>query len=140
MAIHLFTRKIASGEPIDVFGDGSAQRDFTFIEDIVDGVVAAFERADDFRIYNLGRGDTVVLSDVIDLIQQSLGVEAKINYLPVEPGDVPTTFADVSLARKELDYDPKVSISEGVPRFVEWFRAQEAELTAATGGESSARS
>jgi len=140
MAIHLFTSKIANGEAIDVFGDGSAQRDFTFIDDIVDGIVASFERASGFKIYNLGRGDTNVLSDVIDKIQESLGVEAKINYLPVEPGDVPTTFADTTLTRAELDYEPKVLISEGIPRFVEWFRAQEADLAAVSGEKDSTRS
>jgi len=123
MAIHCFTRLIAGGQPIDVYGDGSALRDFTFIDDIVDGIVAALERCNGFRIYNLGRGDTVRLSDVIAWIEGALGLEARINWLPVEPGDVPTTFADVTLARNELGFDPQVSIRDGIERFVGWFRA-----------------
>ncbi len=124
MAIHYFTRAIANGDPINVFGDGSAMRDFTFVDDIVDGVVSAFERCAGFHTYNLGRGDTVRLSDVIEMIESAVGMPAKINYLPTEPGDVPTTFADVSKARAGLGFDPTVSIQEGVTRFVEWFRAQ----------------
>ena len=125
MAIHYFTRAIAAGEPINVFGDGSAVRDFTFIDDCVDGIVAAFERCAGFHTYNLGRGGTVRLGDLIGMIESSVGEPAQINYLPAEPGDVPTTFANVSRARTELGYEPSVSIQEGVRRFVEWFRSQQ---------------
>jgi len=128
MAIHYFTRAIAAGEPINVFGDGSARRDFTYITDIVDGIYASFENCTDYHVYNLGGGQNVVLRDLIALIENALGTQAKINFLPAEPGDVPTTFADTTRAREELAYDPKVMVADGVPMFVDWFRAQEKVL------------
>jgi UDP-glucuronate 4-epimerase len=124
MAVHAFTRAIAQGEPIEIFGDGSARRDFTYIDDIVDGVMAALERCAGFRVYNLGRGDAVEIGEVIALIERALAAKARIRYRPAEPGDVPVTLADVTRARVELGYRPRVSIAEGVERFIAWFRAQ----------------
>ena len=109
MAIHLFTSKIANGEAIDVFGDGSAQRDFTFIDDIVDGIVASFERASGFKIYNLGRGDTNVLSDVIDKIQESLGNAV------AETEDTTAPF----VLNATLDYNATVGAFDGAGRRLE---------------------
>jgi UDP-glucuronate 4-epimerase len=126
MAIHAFARRIAAGEPIAVFGDGSALRDFTYIADIIAGVRAALDRCAGFRILNLGCGRTVRVMDAIRLLEAELGREARIEFQPVEPGDVPVTLANVSAARRELGYEPKVVIEEGIRRFVEWFREQPA--------------
>ena len=122
MAIHRFTRAIDSGEAIDVYGDGSARRDFTYISDVVQGVTAALERCSGYRIYNLGAGNSVELREVIELIEKALGKEARIRFFEQAPGDVPYTFADVTRAREELGYEPEVNIAEGIRRFVEWYR------------------
>ncbi|MCZ6794259.1 MAG: GDP-mannose 4,6-dehydratase [Planctomycetota bacterium] len=122
MAIHCFTRAIDSGAVIDVYGDGSARRDFTYISDIVQGVTAALERCSGYRIYNLGAGNSVELREVIELIEKALGKEARIRFFEQAPGDVPYTFADVARAREELGYEPEVNIAEGIRRFVEWYR------------------
>ena len=123
MAIHKFTRLMANGEPLTLFGDGTTSRDYTYIDDIVDGVVAAVERVEGYRIYNLGESETTTLSELVALIADALGVEPRIEHIPTQPGDVTRTFADVSRARAELDYAPCVKIAEGVRRFVEWYRA-----------------
>jgi UDP-glucuronate 4-epimerase len=124
MAIHKFTRLIDAGEKVPMFGDGSSRRDYTFITDIIDGVVAALERCHGYAIYNLGESRTVELRYLISLISAALGKEAIVECLPEQPGDVPVTYADISRARKALDYAPKVPIEEGIERFVEWYRAQ----------------
>lgn len=122
MALFLFTDAILSDRPIKVFGQGRMQRDFTFIDDIVAGVVAAVERNYESEIINLGRGHTEELMDYIRLIEEACGREAKKEFLPMQPGDVRRTAADISRARKLLDYQPATSIADGVPRFVEWYR------------------
>ncbi len=122
MAIHKFTRLIDEGMEIPLFGDGTSRRDYTYITDIVDGVERAIERCEGYNIYNLGESQTVELNHLIRLLEEALGKEAKINQLPDQPGDVPVTFADISKAKRELGYSPHVSIQEGVPRFVEWYR------------------
>ncbi|MFN3198397.1 MAG: GDP-mannose 4,6-dehydratase [Bradymonadia bacterium] len=124
MAIHKFTRIIENGESVPMFGDGSSSRDYTFVQDIVDGVVAAIERVEGYRIYNLGESKTITLKALIDEIGKALGKSPVIDQLPSQPGDVSRTFADVSLAKTELDYHPQVTVQEGIKRFVEWFRAQ----------------
>ncbi|MCR4439398.1 MAG: GDP-mannose 4,6-dehydratase [bacterium] len=125
MAIHKFTRLIDAGAKVPMFGDGSSRRDYTFITDIIDGLVAALDRCQGYAIYNLGESRTVELSYLISLISSCLGREAKVERLPEQPGDVPITYADISRARKELDYAPKVPIEEGIERFVQWYRAQQ---------------
>ncbi len=127
MAIHKFTRMIEDGQEIPMFGDGSSSRDYTFVSDIVDGVLAALDRCGNgqhpgFRIYNLGGAATTTLRELIDTIGKALGKEPRVQQLPDQPGDVPRTFADVSRAAAELDYSPKVPVAEGIPRFVEWYR------------------
>lgn len=125
MAIHLFARRIMRGEPIKMFGDGSSSRDYTFIDDIVRGVIASIDRAhgqDGYRIYNLGCGRTTQLKDLVELIEAAAGKKAVIERYPDQPGDVPTTFASVERARTELGYAPETPPSEGIPRFVEWLR------------------
>jgi len=122
LAIHQFTRRIHSGLPIDQFGDGSTRRDYTYIDDIIDGTVAALKYdGATFDIFNLGENETIQLKDLITAIEDSLGKKAKINQLPEQPGDVPLTCADISKARKLLGYNPKTKLSVGLPKFVDWF-------------------
>jgi len=121
MAIQKFTELIDHGQPIPMFGDGSSQRDYTYISDIVHGIVQSIDRCQGYHIYNLGESNVISLKDLIGLIEKYLGKPAKIDRLPFQPGDVPITYADVTLARKELDYQPKVHIETGIKKFVEWY-------------------
>lgn len=122
MAIHQFVRQIEDGQPVRMFGDGGARRDFTYIEDIVQGVVAALDRPFPFEVFNLGESATIELRALIGLIERALGKPARIEQLPDQPGDVPVTYADISKARTMLGYRPTTPVAEGVTRFVEWFR------------------
>src|SRR5712692_8796532 len=122
LAIHQFTRKIHAGEPIDQFGDGTTRRDYTYIDDIIQGTMAAFKYEGPlFDIFNLGESETIQLKDLIAAIESTLGKKAKVNRLPEQPGDVPLTCADISKARKLLGYDPSTRLSDGLPRFIDWF-------------------
>jgi UDP-glucuronate 4-epimerase len=127
MAIHKFARLMAAGQPITLYGDGSSSRDYTFVDDIVAGVVASVERVQGYRIYNLGESKTTTLAELVDHLARSLGVTPTIERLPLQPGDVSRTFADLTRARGELDYDPKVDIATGIDRFVGWFGGQPAD-------------
>jgi len=122
MAIHKFTKLIAAGSEIHIYGDGNARRDFTYISDIIHGVVNSLERCSGYNIYNLGESQVVPLIELISLIEQQLGKKANIKYLPPQPGDVAITYADISKARKELDYKPQVDIKDGIRLFVKWFQ------------------
>jgi UDP-glucuronate 4-epimerase len=122
MAIHKFTDLLAKGEEIPMYGDGSSRRDYTFIDDIIDGVVASLDLAPPFEILNLGGAETTALADLVRMIAEELGVEHRVQYLPDQPGDVPITYADVRKAGRVLGYSPRVSIREGLRRFVEWYR------------------
>jgi UDP-glucuronate 4-epimerase len=122
LAIHQFTRKIHAGEPIDQFGDGTTRRDYTYIDDIIQGTVAALNYdGPRFDVFNLGESDTIQLKDLIAAIENALGKKAKINRLSEQPGDMPLTCADISKARKLLGYNPKTKFGDGLPRFVDWF-------------------
>src|SRR5437588_4424958 len=122
LAIHQFTRKIHAGEPIDQFGDGTTRRDYTFIDDIIQGTMAALKYdGPTFDVFNLGESETIQLKDLIAAIEKTLGKKAKINRLPEQPGDMPLTCADISKARKLLGYNPKTKFEDGLPRFVDWF-------------------
>lgn len=123
LAIHKFTRLIEAGEPIPVFGDGSMMRDHTYIDDIIRGVVASIDNTGGYRVYNLGESRPVSLSDLIAAIEAALGKKAIIDRRPVPPGDVQTTYADVSRAQAELGYEPRTHLADGLAKFVEWFRA-----------------
>jgi len=125
MAIHKFTDLLARGETLSLFGDGASRRDYTFVDDIIDGVVATMDLAPPFEILNLGGAETTALADLVDWLADELGVEPNIEHLPDQPGDVPITYADVSKANALVGYSPKVPIREGLQRFVEWFRAQQ---------------
>jgi UDP-glucuronate 4-epimerase len=122
LAIHQFTRKIHAGESIDQFGDGTTRRDYTYINDIIQGVMAAFEyKGALFDIFNLGENDTIQLKDLIAAIEKTLGKKAKVNQLPEQPGDMPVTCADISKAKKLLGYNPTTPLAAGLPKFVDWF-------------------
>ena len=122
MAIHKFTDLIARGRTVPMYGDGGSLRDYTYVDDIVDGLIATLELAPGFEILNLGGADTTSLRDLIHWIAEELAVEPRIEYLPAQPGDVPITYADVSKAARLLGYSPKVPIREGLHRFVSWYR------------------
>ena len=125
MAIHAFTRRLLAGEPIPVFGDGSMERDFTYVDDVVDGVEAAVDHVvgeAGFRIINLGESEPIRLGDLIEALERATGRTATIDRRPVPPGDVDRTFADVGRARELLGFRPRVGIDEGVRRFVAWYR------------------
>jgi len=126
MAIHAFTRAIARGEPLVLYGDGGARRDFTYIDDIVAGVLAALDRVHPYEIINLGESRTIELKELIRLIERLLDKRAAISSQPAQPGDVPVTYADVSKARALLDYVPSTPIETGLQRFVEWYRMEHA--------------
>jgi UDP-glucuronate 4-epimerase len=122
LAIHQFTRKIHAGEPIDQFGNGSTRRDYTYIDDIIQGTIAALKYDGPmFDVFNLGESETNQLKDLIAAIEKALGKKAKINQLPEQPGDMPLTCADISKAKKLLGFDPKTKFEDGLPRFVDWF-------------------
>jgi UDP-glucuronate 4-epimerase len=122
LAIHKFTRNIFEGKPIDQYGDGSTRRDYTYIDDIIQGVMACFTYEGDLcDVFNLGESQTTTLRELIEKIESALGKKAKINQLPEQPGDVPITYANIDKARRLLGYNPTIKISEGIPKFVEWF-------------------
>jgi UDP-glucuronate 4-epimerase len=122
LAIHQFTRKIYAGKPIDQFGDGTSRRDYTYIDDIIQGTLAALDyNAAPFDLFNLGESETIQLKDLIAAIENALGRQAKINRLPEQPGDVPLTCADISKAKKLLRYNPTTPLEKGLPRFIDWF-------------------
>lgn len=122
LAIHKFSRLIRDGKPIQLFGDGTTRRDYTYIDDIISGVRAAMDYdASMHEVFNLGESETTELSRLIELLEESLGKKAVIDQQPMQPGDVPITYADISKARKLLGYDPKTKVEEGIPKFVDWF-------------------
>jgi UDP-glucuronate 4-epimerase len=122
LAIHKFTRLITAGKPIPIFGDGSSSRDYTYVADIVRGILAALERCEKYRIYNLGGSEPVTLSHLVSEIERALGKKASIERRPAQPGDVERTFADLSRSTAELGYRPQTTLSEGLKKFVGWFR------------------
>jgi UDP-glucuronate 4-epimerase len=131
LAIHKFTEAIHAGKPIDQYGDGSTRRDYTYVEDILQGIHAALAYDGPmFDIFNLGENETTRLTDLIAAIEGALGRKAVINPLPEQPGDVPLTCADISKARRLLGYQPATPISEGIPKFVDWYLRTHAKIAA----------
>jgi UDP-glucuronate 4-epimerase len=122
MAIHKFTRLIDQGGKIPMYGDGSSRRDYTYIDDLIEGILAAIHRHRGFEIYNLGESETTPLNELIQLIEEALDKRANIESLEPQPGDVSMTYANVAKARRMLGYDPKVNIKDGIKRFVEWYK------------------
>lgn len=128
MAIHKFARLLAAGSPVPRYGDGQTARDYTFIDDVVQGVLAAVDRCGQhgggYRVYNLGNSRTVTLDELIDKLAAALGVPVRVEALPEQPGDVPLTCADVTRARAELGYRPDFPLEKGLERFAAWFVAE----------------
>jgi UDP-glucuronate 4-epimerase len=132
LAIHKFARLIDEGKPIPVFGDGTTRRDYTYIDDIIQGVRAAIDyTASDYEAINLGESRTVELRELIALLEKELGKRAEIDRQPSQPGDVPQTFADITKARRLLGYNPQTDIEEGIRRFIEWFRLDRRKMAEA---------
>jgi UDP-glucuronate 4-epimerase len=122
MALFLFTDAILNNRPIDVYNYGQMRRDFTYIDDIVDGTIAAIERPHAYEVFNLGNSDTTELMEFIRLIEDELGMEAQKNMMPLQPGDVPATSADIQKSKEMLGFSPKTSIREGIHNFLVWYR------------------
>ena len=138
LAIHKFARLLSEERPLPVFGDGSSARDYTYIDDVVRGVVAATDflrmHPSSYEIVNLGGSRTVSLNEMVEVVSSEMGIEAKIQPLPMQPGDVLRTYADVSKARRLLGYDPTTDFRAGVRKFVEWFREEGKRLPADAQG------
>jgi len=133
LAIHKFARLISEGKPITMYGDGSSKRDYTYIEDIVDGVFASLEyQAKDFDIINLGNSNQVELRYLIELLQETMGRKAKVIQLPNQAGDVPQTYADISKAKAMLNYQPQTKIETGISAFIDWFNLHNQKTWATT--------
>lgn len=122
MALFLFTKAILMEEPIHIFNFGKMKRDFTYIDDIVNGTISALNNPFKYEVFNLGNSEPVELMELIELIEQELGMHAKKKFLPLQPGDVPETCADIEKTKKMLGYNPKTPISSGVKKFIEWYR------------------
>ena len=123
MAIHKFTRMMKNGHAIPFFGDGSTARDYTFIDDIINGIIGSIEVDDQFIIYNLGNSEPVKLDELVQVIGERLDVDPILDRQELPIGDAQQTFADVSRAKSRLDYKPSISIEEGVGRFVDWYES-----------------
>jgi UDP-glucuronate 4-epimerase len=123
LAIYKFTSAILRGKPVEVFGDGSTARDYTYVDDVVQGVLACLDREFGFEVINLGESRAVAVRELVQLIEKAVGKKARIRQLPPQAGDVPITCADISKAKRLLGYNPRVGIEDGIQRFAEWFRS-----------------
>jgi UDP-glucuronate 4-epimerase len=121
MAIHKFARLMLKGEEVPIFGKGDSQRDYTYVEDIVDGVLRAISLNPRFEIFNLGESQTVPLLDIVKHLEDSLGIKARLRFLPVQPGDMDITYADITRARRVLGYNPRTPFKDGIQLFADWF-------------------
>lgn len=121
MAIYKFTKLINNNEPLPMYGDGTSRRDYTYIADVIDGILKAIDKCERYHIYNLGESKTISLKELIHLIENSLGKKTKIDRLPFQSGDVIVTYADISKAQKELGYKPETKIEEGISLFIDWY-------------------
>ena len=124
LAIHKFSKLIEQEKPIPVYGDGSMMRDFTYIDDIIDGTVAAMNKCEGFNIYNLGESQPITVNDLIGAIEKALGKTAIREYIPLQPGDVNRTFADITKAVRELGFHPSTPIPDGLAKFAAWLRQE----------------
>ena len=121
MAIYMFTEKIKKGEPISVFNNGKMSRDFTYIDDIINGIIGSIDKNYFCEIFNLGNNKVENLKDVIKIIEQNIGKRAIINLMSMQPGDVKKTYADIEYSSQKLGYSPKVSLNKGLPKFIDWY-------------------
>ncbi|MFA4880205.1 MAG: GDP-mannose 4,6-dehydratase [Candidatus Doudnabacteria bacterium] len=121
MAIHQFTKLIGAGKTVSLYAHGKSQRDYTYIDDIVQGIINTIKYHRGFGIYNLGNSRTISLLKLVALIEKNIGQKAKIKKLPPQPGDLPKTWADITKAKKLLHFDPKTNIEEGIQKFIQWY-------------------
>ncbi|MCB1195058.1 GDP-mannose 4,6-dehydratase [bacterium] len=124
MAIHKFAENIAQGEPIPFFGDGSSRRDYTYIDDIIQGILASIEKNYPYEVFNLGNSNTISLKELVATIEQAIGKQAIIKQMDNQPGDVPITYADISYSEKMLGFSPSTNIYDGIKKFAAWFKAK----------------
>ena len=122
MAYFKFTRDILEGKPIDIYNHGQMERDFTYIDDIVEGVISALDKRYEYEIFNLGNSQPEPLIDFINYLEKILGKTAQKNYLPLQPGDMVKTYADISYSIEKLGYQPKTKLYDGLTQFVNWYR------------------
>ena len=123
MAMYIFAKKITEKKPIPVFNHGDMKRDFTYIDDIIMGIRASIEKNYDCEIFNLGNNQSEDLMNMIGIIEKSLKINAKLKFMDIQPGDVEETFANINHAEKKLNYNPQISIEEGIPKFIEWYKS-----------------
>jgi len=135
MAIHKFARRLAAGELVEQYGDGSSARDYTYVSDIVDGILLALERCSGYHVWNLGGSRTTRLDELVRKIAEGLSMPARVVRLPAQPGDVERTWADVARAEAELGWTPRVSFDQGLERFLSWFREQRGTARVSRGEE-----
>jgi UDP-glucuronate 4-epimerase len=128
LAIHKFTKLIQENKPIPFYGDGSSSRDYTYIEDIVNGISCALNHLEGYKIYNLGESKVITLKKLVEVIETILGKKAMLNQLPMQQGDVSRTFADISKARAEIGYNPAYDFETGMKKFVDWYKAMSVNL------------
>lgn len=121
MAIHTFAGSIIADREIKIFGNGTSIRDYTYVDDVIDGIMSSIELPCTFETINLGNSSTTSIMELVSILESKLGKKANLNFLPAQPGDVPATCADITKAKSILGYDPKVSLEEGIDRFVEWY-------------------
>jgi UDP-glucuronate 4-epimerase len=136
MAIHRFVAGITARRPITVYGDGRARRDYTYIDDVVDGITRSLARPDGFQVYNLGTAEPISLDELIAAIERAAGARAIVERQPDQPGDVPLTYANIDRAVRDLGYRPRVAIDEGIGRFLAWFRARDKAPDAVPSGRA----
>ena len=122
MAMFIFTQKIIDGKPISVFNNGDMKRDFTYIDDIIRGTRSAIEKNYKCEIFNLGNSKSESLMELIDIIEKNLGKKAQIEYLPMQPGDVKESLADIKKSTEKLGYKPITTINKGIPQFIKWYK------------------
>lgn len=122
MAIHKFVKLVSENKPVPYYGDGSSSRDYTYITDILDGIMACIDKNLGFEVINLGDSNRVTLKELVSIIEEAVGKKAKLENMPPQQGDVPVTYADVTKANRLLEYSPKVNIRDGVKEFVKWYK------------------
>lgn len=122
MALFIFTKAILEGKPIQVFNHGKMQRDFTYVDDIVSGVIGALEHSYPYEVFNLGNNRMVELKYFIEVIEKELGIEANKQMMPIQPGDVPKTCANIDHAKEKIGYEPTTTIEQGIANFIQWYR------------------
>ncbi len=127
MAIHKFTRQILNGERIEIYGNGSSSRDYTYIDDIISGVAGSLDKINGFEVINLGNSNSVKLISLVGLIEDITGSKAKLKFVESQPGDVFMTYADIGKAKKMLKYSPETNIKEGLIKFIEWYKEKKEE-------------